>query len=425
MMRHAVSLGLVGVFVSALAGTAEAMPVYLRLDSRFPSGHHPQEWLENRTRKVQFQRWFRVKVASQKDAAYGWLPEDYLVTPLKLAGEAEVTENLPARSENQLDSIEREVIAKGTRVSLIDVQGSWAKVRRPERGESYVPTESLKAIATSAKKIFLPRDTQVFVLPGLHAKIQETTKNGRTVGLVKETKDWIEIRERSLHGFVRRSAAVTLADLAQKGARISMELAPLRSAPLPYADLVQSLSSGNRLEIIQTETLRWGFARIPSIGEIWWPMSEEREDLGPTPEKLATSQLFRRKIFDMASSPSIPKLKFVSAQGLFRTIDGTEWTKIPVFQDKNYPIAVAGGGSVFVGPYISDDHGETFEQWIRWDTLVATLRGRQRLAPRGLQILDIRPKDPAGRRVALKLDVGWEEPVRVVTDDQGRSWRRE
>jgi hypothetical protein len=140
-------------------------------------------------------------------------------------------------------------------------------------------------------------------------------------------------------------------------------------------------------------------------------------------EKLTTSALFSRKIFDMASSPAIPSLKFASAQGVFRTVDGQEWVKIPLFQDKNYPISIASGGAIFIGPYVSDDHGETFQQWIRWDSLVATLRTHRGRAASGLKILEIRPQDTSGKRVQLQLSLSDDEAVRVRTDDQGVSWR--
>ena len=125
----------------------------------------------------------------------------------------------------------------------------------------------------------------------------------------------------------------------------------------------------------------------------------------------------------MATSPAIPALKFVSAQGVYRTNDGREWSRIATFANNNYPIAIAGAGAVFIGPYLSDDQGETFQQWIRWDILVSTLRHLNQHAPPSLQIAEIRPLDASGRRVLLKLNLGAGLPVSVVTDDQGVSWR--
>ncbi|MEK7355605.1 MAG: hypothetical protein AAB250_04105, partial [Bdellovibrionota bacterium] len=140
---------------------------------------------------------------------------------------------------------------------------------------------------------------------------------------------------------------------------------------------------------------------------------------------ITTADLFQRKIFDMAASKAIPSLKFASADGIYRTADGDEWTKISLFGDQNYPISVASTGTVFIGPYVSEDHGETFQQWIRWDALVSVLSEAQGGNPEGkkLSIMEIKPQDSAGRRVRLKLDIGHEKSIQVVTDDQGMSWR--
>ncbi|MEK7356930.1 MAG: hypothetical protein AAB250_10800, partial [Bdellovibrionota bacterium] len=74
------------VFPLSCALGAAATPIYLHPDSRFPSGHHLRSWLENKTRDVQMQRWFRVVT---QDKAYGWLAEDHLITQLKLTDQAE------------------------------------------------------------------------------------------------------------------------------------------------------------------------------------------------------------------------------------------------------------------------------------------------------------------------------------------------
>lgn len=404
---------------------AHATPIYLHIDSRFPSGHHPRKWLEGKTRSVQFQEWHRIET---KEKAYGWLPEDHLVTPLKLAAQARLIEDTPARTEKDMDALEGTTLPKNTKVLILETSGSWVRVKplpASENGDTWVTSSSLLAdLSAPAPKAFVPAPAVIYVLPGLHARIQSRVNEPRFVQVLKVKKDWLEVRLGSIStGWMRKTDAVTLQDLGTVGAMPLFDLAPLRSAPMPYADLVRSLSASTRLKVITHRTLRWGRANIKDIGDIWWPMAEEVEDaqLAKLRERITTRQLFKRKIFDMAASPAIPALKFVSAEGVFRTNDGREWTRIPLFQDKNYPIAVAGGGSVFVGPYLSDDHGETFQQWIRWDILVGTLRHLKQ--PHGMRIVEVRPQDLAARRVLVKLNVGLSQPVSVLTDDQGLSWR--
>lgn len=426
MMRHSLIMAAILMF-SLQAG---ATPVYLKVDSRFPSGHHNRQVLINRTKKVQFQRWLRVET---KDKIHGWISEDHCVTPLKLAAEAVIAEPMPTRFEPLMDSLDREVLVKGTRVAIVEIQGAWSKVRaitRTDRRETWIPNESLRALlplpgsSLAGQKVFAVKDIPVYVLPGRNSRALGKVSASAIVAVIREQTGWLQIQTVHGTGFIARADVLSAGDLGEKGVRPLFDLAPLRSAPLPYADLLRSLPAGSTLQVSSMQTLRWGFARLPDIGDIWWPIADGVvEDKALPGERLSVDDLFKRKIFDMASSPAIPHLKFVSAQGVFRTTDGKEWTKLPVFQDKNYPIAIAGLGSIFVGPFVSDDHGETFSQWIRWDSLVATLRKSTRLTPQRLQIQEIRPEDPSGRRVVLKLSIGTEALVRVRTDDQGVSWR--
>ena len=427
LMRHFYLL--LSIFtVVATAAFAEATPVYLRLDSRFTSGHYPRKVLEGRTREIQFQQWLRVETS---DKAYGWFPEDHLVTPLKLAQQALVTEDTPSRLSANLEALGGEYLKKNARVYILEVAGSWARVRPlpvEDTDDIWLPTSTLRAdLKAPAAKAFIPTIAMVHILPGHRARVQSQIKEPRFVQVVKTTKDWVEILDGlNGHGFVRRADAVTLEDLGTQGVRPIFDMAPLRSAPLPYADLVRSLRADSPLKVIEKRSLRWGQANLKDLGQIWWPMIAEADESSANElrERITTPELFKRKIFDMATSPAIPALKFVSAQGIYRTNDGREWSRIPTFQDKNYPIAISGAGAVFIGPYMSDDQGETFEQWIRWDILVSTLRKLNHHAPAQLQIVGIQPQGIAGRRVLLKLNLGANSKVSVVTDDQGLSWHK-
>lgn len=429
MMRQALLISLC-TWLSLNAATALATPVYLRPSSQFPSGHHPRQWLESRTKKVQFQRWFRVRTA---DNAYGWLAEDNLLTPLKLATEASVSEDVPSRPHPEMDSLGRRFINKGTRVLVLEERGSWVRTQplpASENSESWIPSENLRAEKQPQTiKAFLNTPAAVYVLPGMNSRILGQLEGASFIHVQKETKGWLEIRYNSGIGFIRRTDVWTQEDLGEKDLRPLQPQVLLRSAPMPYADVVRTLKLNTTLSVIGQKSVRWGQVRIAEVGDVWWPINDDfaEDKQNPTPlrEKLTTVDLFKRKIFDMASSPAIPSLKFASAQGIFRTIDGEEWTKIPIFQENNFPIVITTAGAIFIGPYMSDDHGETFEQWIRWDSLLATLKKKHHISTlKGLQILGIRP-DGNGRQVSLRLNVGLPSPIVVSSHDQGLSWSTE
>lgn len=421
-------------FTVALSATAGAAPVYLRIESQFPSGHYTRQLLENRTKKVQAQRWFQVET---KDKAIGWIPEDQLLNALKLVSQATLTETAPLRPDRDLELLPKAQATKGSRVQIIEISGSWARVASGQLS-GWVLTETLDPVLPATGSgienqiLFIPRETTLYAQAAHQGRVEGRLAAASFVTVAraltpKNPRGWLEIRNRQgWRGFIHRDEGVAATDLGKDGARPLREFAGLRSAPLPYAHLSRHIPEGLKLKVLAQQTLRWGLARMAESGEVWWPIADEGIDVDreiALTEKISTSELFHRKIFDMASSPAVPSLKLVSAQGVFRTVDGKEWTKLPSFQDKNYPIAIAGHGAIFVGPYVSDDHGETFQQWIRWDTLIASMKRLSHVSPKQLQIQEIRPEDPAGRRVVLKLSIGTEAMIKVVTDDQGRSWR--
>lgn len=427
-------------FLIALPTLSSATPVYLRLDSQFPSGNLSRNWLEAHTKRVQFQRWLRVeteepienkKTSDKPSHQYGWLPEDHLVTGLNLASEAILNDDVPARSGNEMDAVTGHILKKSSRVMILDVQGSWAQVNPlpiNDKRPAWVPTSALRALQRSpAQKTFIHHRATVFSSPGLSSRKQGEFSSGRYVALLGRKGDWLEVQYRGMPAWIKHHDAWILSDMTSDIVAIATPNAPLRSAPLPYADLVTNLKFDQRLRVIEEKQQRFGLVHVSQNGDLWWPISEDGEDehdLRPSSMiKIATQELFARKIFDMATSTSTPSLKIVSAQGIYRTLDGQEWTKIPMFKNQNYPIAIAKAGPIFVGPYLSEDSGETFQTWIRYDKLVATLRSRYSAPPQALQIVEIKPEDPGGHRVRLKLNIGLKEDVSLLSEDQGLHWR--
>ena len=270
----------VGAAAILVVEVSQATPVYLRLDSRFPSGHYPRRVLESRMRGVQFQQWLRVET---KDRAYGWLPEDHLVTPLKLAAQAELTEDSPIRTSANMDALGGDFVKKKTHVLILEIAGSWVRAQPlpvSENEDGWFPTSVLKAdLASPAPKAFLPQTTSLYVLPGPHARLQALVHGPKFVQVIREQNGWLEIRDGTNgNGFIHRKDAVLLSDLGLTGARPLFQLAPLRSAPLPYADLVRSMGPETNLRVIAQRTLRWSQSQLKDLGTIWWPTTDEADD---------------------------------------------------------------------------------------------------------------------------------------------------
>ena len=409
---------------------AADIPVYLKLDSRFPSGVHPRDWLESHTKESQVQRWFRVVV----DGSFGWIAEDHVLTSIRLSSIARMNRDEPDRSMPTLDSLRSRRIPKGAQVIVLEVAGSWSRARvlgedAPSQ-DSWILNEALiRDPGNQIERGLTFRETQLRHLPKKEAKSFDRLTAFREISVLNSVTNsaggWIEVSVDSGSAWIERSNVWLPQDLKDGSLRAMRPGLELRSSPLPNANIVRHLTGTEILKVVNSKYLRWGRVKVPEHGWLWWPISDDRLD-GPDaipPLKLSTQELLSRAIYDMASSSAIPGLRFASAGGLFKSRDGIEWSLVPGFAAGNYPISIAKNGTLFVGPYVSQDNGVKFEQWIRWDRLVEAIKRTTGSPPARMRISGIESTDAEGQVVDLIIDVGRSKPVRISTGDRGLSWK--
>ncbi len=406
------------------------VPVYLNLESRFPSGVHPRDWLEARTKETQVQRWFRVVV----NGSYGWLAEDHVLTAVKLSSIARMVHDEPDRSLPFMDSLRNRRIPKGSQVIILETAGSWSRGRvlgeDAPNHDSWILNEALtRDSGIQIERGVTFREAPLRLSPKKTAKTIDRWPAFKQISIVNSVAntagEWIEVQIENGTAFIERTNVWLPQDLKDGSVRALQPGLELRSSPLPNADIVRRLVGTEVLKIVTSKYLRWGKVKVPEHGWLWWPISEDRLD-GPNsipPLKLTTQDLLGRAIYDMATSQSVPGLRFASAKGIFKSRDGIQWSMIPKFENGNYPIAVAKGGLVIVGPYVSSDHGENFEQWIRWDRLVEALKRETGAPPPRMRISKLQALDADGRAIELTLDIGRSKPVQIETRDRGLSWK--
>ncbi len=406
------------------------IPVYLKPDSRFPSGFHPREWLESRSKESQVQRWFRITT----DGTYGWLAEDHVLTTIKLSSIARMTRDEPDRSLPMLDALRNRRIAKNSQVIILEVAGSWSRARVLGEGvpnhDSWILNEALTRDAgNQIERGMTSRSTPLRLSPKQDTKPFDQMPAFKEFSVLNSvsnsTGHWIEVQVDQGSAWIERKNVWLPQDLRDGSIRAMQPGLELRSSPQPNADIVKRLGGTEILKVINSKYLRWGKVKVPEHGWLWWPISDDRtEGQGAIPPlKLSTKELLGRNIYDMASSESIPGLRFASAKGVFKSRDGIEWSMIPSFEDKNYPIVIAKSGLLFVGPYLSNDNGENFEQWIRWDVLVETLKKETGSAAARVRLSSLEILDADGKSVQILLDIGKSKPVRINTSDRGLSWK--
>ncbi len=421
-------------------GQEPGIPVYLRPESRYPSGFHARDWLEARTRDSRdsaMQRWFRVQHAGQ----YGWIAEDHLLTALKISSIARTIREEPDRSAPALDALRTRRIPRNSQVIVLETTGSWSRGRvlgeSTPNHDSWILNEALvRDQGNQIERGVAFRETPVRLQPKSNSAPIDHLPLFKEISVIKmkftDGHLWLEIQTEAGSAWIDRRDVWLPVDLADGSVRTLVAGLELRSSPYPNSDIIKRLQGPEILKVIDTRYLRWGYVKVPEHGFLWWPISDDRVDQPGfvPPMKVSTSDLLSRAVFDMVASDAVPGLRFASAKGIFKSRDGREWSKIAKFEDKNYPLAVNKAGTVFVGPYISRDHGENFEQWIRWDRLVETIKTQTGVPPAKLRISkvvvqDASPKVRAANSadsVEVQIDVGRSRPVTLRTNDQGLTW---
>lgn len=140
---------------------------------------------------------------------------------------------------------------------------------------------------------------------------------------------------------------------------------------------------------------------------------------------ITTDQLFERKVFDVASARH---LMLASANGIFKSFDGSLWERLTFFENKNFPLAISPSGKLYIGPYRSTDHGKTFHHYIRWDLVFNALKANDIHAVSELRIKDIEFLNNNDKMLQMTLHIGrdWSEKIKlskVISYNEGLSWR--
>lgn len=422
---------LLGGLLSGVESRA-GVPVYLKPESRFPSGQYSHAWLDARTKETQIQRWFRVWI--QSSSKYGWIAEDHVLTRLKMSSVARLTRNEPDRSLPQLDSLRGRQIPKGSQAIVLERMGSWSRTRilgeNAFNHDCWILNEALERDPSDQiDRAYVFRDAPVWYSSHENAKDKPFDHYSayQEVIILRALGRRLEVEIDGGTAWLERDRVWLDSDFVFGNRTVVRPLRAgleLRSAPSPDADVVMRLTGTEVMDVLGSKYLRWGKVKVPDHGWLWWPMSEDGSESSTSlpPMLLTTEELVSRSLFDLAASRTMPGVKVASAKGVFKTTDGKSWKKIADFEEKNFPVAMVGSSGVFVGPFFSADQGETFSEWIRWDNLVQSIKTATGLPPNRMRLSALQPLDDIGEKVKLTLDIGRAKPLIVSTMDRGKSF---
>ncbi|MEC9281357.1 MAG: hypothetical protein VX642_01495 [Bdellovibrionota bacterium] len=144
----------------------------------------------------------------------------------------------------------------------------------------------------------------------------------------------------------------------------------------------------------------WHISKIKGHGNVYW---QDNPFFAKHANSILSSELFKREIFDMASSPVAKDVLFASAGGIFRKETDNEWIKLDFFGEQNLPIHFSKSGRLFVGAHYSDDMGKSFTPYLSLKDIV--LKNKQSKLE-SFKILEIKTKDDNGKKISLHIKQG-------------------
>ncbi len=437
-----------------------AVPVYLSPQHPIPTGHYRRSILEKNTDKVTVQLWLRVRSLK---GIQGWVSARDVLPSEFFSQFAQIGKNPSLRARPKWDDLPMRNVFPGTRVQVLQHKNQWVKVKLLDdsRRFGWIEFHNLIPEEEDIGYLMLKKSLPLRAQANHRSKvITHVPINWRLIP-THLTKDWIQVRfvdrgGRVRTGYIQNQGVLSRLNFAtdvytQRGIIRGLDADLVKDTIYKIktdsqfivnngqpsyiytkasfsSSRVQPLKSYEPLIKLSEKRVRWGRSSIRRKGQFWWPIQWEEKQLENHEQKnkliLSSKQLFKRNLFDMATSPKIPRLSFVSAGGIYKTIDGQRWEKVDQFHNQNHPIAISTSGKIFVGPYQSSDHGSSFRPYIRWDRILSKLPQSLRHNAERLRIEKIEPKDAKGNQILIQLDLGTKSKEHFYTRNGGRSWQR-
>lgn len=433
-----------------------AVAVYRSPTSAFPSGERARHELENSMRKVVSKTWYFIEANDQK----GWLRASLVFGPWHLSKQAVAKSLLIIRSSPAWSGPVRGQINKGDSLIIKKIEEEWALVRSPEHREGWVEVAELAAATNDLGYAFPRANLFLQNAPQPHSSTRLKLNEGEQLEIESINGEWFKVRVKNQTGFVPVADVISKFDFAKyvrtnDGRRLEVDhvigpwiksgerylslsnineielredllfvaqrQANLRSEPNFEKEPSVQLSFLQPARLISKKEVKWALSQFSKSASLWWLFDKETSASFNEPEEIATKDLFARKIYAIATSPTKPNLMFASAGGVYLTRDGQQWTRLKEFKDQNYPIAIAPSGTVFIGSYRSFDN-KHFEQYIRWEKIASILERRYKSAPQSLTILNIKIEDHEGSNIVLTMNTGWGK-TNVWSADGGHTWK--
>lgn len=310
------------------------------------------------------------------------------------------------------------------RTTEVKIQ-KWLRLKLDSKTYAWTSEDTVLTRTNLIGRAFVAQTSSLYSEPKRKSTYLKTLEAGEYLTLAGESGEFLKVRTSNGElGFAPKADCLTAKTLKTNEILFLRSGIILRSAPTPDSAEIRRSQQYARHLVAETANLKWGRVEVKGKGSVWWPLDESTKVVSRNEwQKFSAAEVFlERKVFDLAANPNLPNLRFASANGIFRTLNDKQWEKIPKFGNQNHPIAVSKSGRLFVGSLYSDDHGETFHSFVRYDQLVSSLKSRWKVNPRRFKFLEVKPVSHNGGELILKVDIGLKKPVHAITRDHGITW---
>ena len=438
-------------FLFSFQVCAQPTPVYLQPNNPAATGHFSQEELKKKALTYETYEWLWLRDSFGHE---GWALKSSVMLPLDFSRQAVATkgEAIYQQPKSYIHPVNR--LDNSQAVALITRQGDWFKVRYEQNKvvkEGWIPERRLQPYSKDPGIFYSTKESHLRQHPRMKSKILTAVEPGIPLFPKKLLGDWALVSMGKKEGYIPLTNLKSRLDVAMKVRTTLGYVEPqpqlikekileifanplwigtgaytleLKSQPNMGSNTVTTVSPWQTLTLQGYSIKRWGKSRIYKWGDLWWPdktiesNTEFLETLQPR-----TIQLSKNEVMQVEPSPKIPGLVFASTlRGVFRSFDGKTWMPLPGFKH-GYPIKITSNGTLFIGDKVSFDHGESFNEYIRWDKILGAIPIERRLGHAPIQILNVEPNEKRPERISLSVKFGQKRVVQVYTPDFGRSWR--
>ncbi|MCB0368347.1 MAG: hypothetical protein KDD45_02640, partial [Bdellovibrionales bacterium] len=396
--------------------------------SRFPSGQMSEEDLDAKKIRSETISTFQVK----------WGKNDFqfkhneLVKEIQVAdqGITKISSPIYLQAKFQTKIVAR--VAKKEVIKILSIDNYWALIEKlDEKVQGYIPVDYLesfsedKGFGYTATSLYLKDSTAE------SGKIITTIPQKERIKIIFWDHDKLYVDYKKYQGYIRAELVFMKADFAtmalhykkgwldilyREGSNLrtkNHELIPISDFKAYITDKYRAFSLVNktngpkirsRLEIKNLAGDFWNISLLSDHGEVWWKKSMESEETLQTSETLSTQQILRRKIYSMAFYPGSKVKGLISAEGVFKTVDGKHWAKIDFFKDENWPVAITQNKTWIIGQYRSLNEGKSFEPFIRWDYLSKKVEETLSVIPKFMKITKL--ESEKDNQLNFWMDIG-------------------